>query len=125
AGIAIPRVTYQQWRHGIRIPPGQERPGDLVFMRVEPVGPGHVGIVTTPGRMIHAPRTGDVIRRASYTARSDLVGSCVRHPWGPKMRPLTLTDLHKLPASIDILTAARALGLGRTKAYELAKKGQF
>jgi excisionase family DNA binding protein len=38
---------------------------------------------------------------------------------------LTLDELRGLPATTDLLTAARALGLGRTKAYELAKRGQF
>jgi predicted DNA-binding transcriptional regulator AlpA len=38
---------------------------------------------------------------------------------------LTLDELHALPATIDLPTAARALGLGRTKAYELAKHDQF
>jgi hypothetical protein len=38
---------------------------------------------------------------------------------------LTLDELRALPATIDLPTAARALGLGRTKAYELAKRDQF
>ena len=38
---------------------------------------------------------------------------------------LTLDELRALPASIDLPMAARALGLGRTKAYELAKRDQF
>jgi excisionase family DNA binding protein len=38
---------------------------------------------------------------------------------------LTLGELLALPAITDLPTAARALGLGRTKAYELAKRGQF
>lgn len=38
---------------------------------------------------------------------------------------LTLDELRALPATIDLPTAARALGLGRTKAYELAKHDQF
>jgi cell wall-associated NlpC family hydrolase len=74
AGIAIPRVAADQWRRGPSVPHGQEQPGDLVFMRPEPSGPGHVGIVVEPGQMIHAPRTGDVVRHASYAARSDVVG---------------------------------------------------
>ncbi|WP_066946634.1 helix-turn-helix domain-containing protein [Microtetraspora fusca] len=41
------------------------------------------------------------------------------------MKGFTLAELHELPATVDVLTAARALGLGRTKAYELAKKGEF
>jgi hypothetical protein len=38
---------------------------------------------------------------------------------------LTLDELRALPATIDLPTAARALGLGRTKAYELAKADRF
>jgi hypothetical protein len=39
--------------------------------------------------------------------------------------PITVTDLRNLPATVDLMTAARVLGLGRTKAYELAKRDQF
>jgi hypothetical protein len=39
--------------------------------------------------------------------------------------PITVTELRNLPATVDLMTAARALGLGRTKAYELAKRDQF
>ncbi|WP_055483411.1 C40 family peptidase [Sphaerimonospora mesophila] len=74
AGIAIPRVAADQWRRGPAVPRGRELPGDLVFMRPGPGGPGHVGVVVAPGQMIHAPRTGDVVRYASYSARSDVVG---------------------------------------------------
>ncbi len=38
---------------------------------------------------------------------------------------LSLDELRALPATIGLPTAARALGLGRTKAYELAKRDQF
>jgi len=41
------------------------------------------------------------------------------------MKPLTITELQQLPAVVDLITAARALGLGRTKAYDLAKRGEF
>lgn len=34
-------------------------------------------------------------------------------------------ELLQLPALVDLPTAARALGLGRTKAYDLAKRGGF
>jgi len=40
-------------------------------------------------------------------------------------RPLTLAEIADLPAVTDLITAGRALGLGRTKAYELARAGQF
>ncbi|TDE19722.1 DNA-binding protein [Actinomadura sp. 6K520] len=34
-------------------------------------------------------------------------------------------DLDTLPTVVNITTAARALGLSRTYAYELAKRGDF
>jgi hypothetical protein len=34
-------------------------------------------------------------------------------------------ELRSLPVSVDLETAGRAFGLGRTKAFELAKVGQF
>jgi hypothetical protein len=39
--------------------------------------------------------------------------------------PITVAELRNLPATVDLMTAARVLGLGRTKAYELAKRDQF
>jgi predicted DNA-binding transcriptional regulator AlpA len=41
------------------------------------------------------------------------------------MNHLTVADLRKLPPTVDLMTAARALGIGRTKAYELARHGEF
>jgi len=42
------------------------------------------------------------------------------------MKPaLSLHELLALPATVDLLTAARAFGLGRTRAYELAARGGF
>ena len=38
---------------------------------------------------------------------------------------LTLAEIAGLPAVTNLVTAGRALGLGRTKAYELARAGQF
>ncbi len=38
---------------------------------------------------------------------------------------LTISQLADLPATIDLMTAARILGIGRTKAYELARHGAF
>jgi hypothetical protein len=38
---------------------------------------------------------------------------------------MSLTELGELPAVIDLVTAGKALGLGRTKTYELARAGEF
>ncbi len=38
---------------------------------------------------------------------------------------LTLAEVAGLPSVTDLVTAGRALGIGRTKAYDLARAGQF
>ena len=38
---------------------------------------------------------------------------------------LTRAELDRLPPVVDLATAGRALGIGRTKAYELARTGDF
>jgi len=40
------------------------------------------------------------------------------------MTPVTIAQLRAAP-TVDLMTAARALGLGRTKAYELARRDEF
>lgn len=41
------------------------------------------------------------------------------------MEPLSRDQLLNLPTVVNLTTAARALGIGRTKAYELAQTGHF
>ena len=41
------------------------------------------------------------------------------------MQPLTFDQLYALPTVVDLMTAARALGIGRTKAYQLAHADQL
>lgn len=43
------------------------------------------------------------------------------------MRELEMSpeELLKLPVSVDLVTAGRAFGVGRTKAFELARAGKF
>lgn len=38
---------------------------------------------------------------------------------------MTLGELLTLPVTIDLETAGRAFGMGRTKAHELARAGEF
>lgn len=38
---------------------------------------------------------------------------------------MTRDELLALPVSFDLMVAARALGMGRTLAYDLAKRGTF
>jgi hypothetical protein len=38
---------------------------------------------------------------------------------------LSRSELLALPAAIDLVTAGRALGMGRTLAHDLARRGEF
>jgi hypothetical protein len=38
---------------------------------------------------------------------------------------MSRAELLALPAAVDLETANRALGLGRSKGYELAKRGEY
>lgn len=41
------------------------------------------------------------------------------------LEPLSLAEVAALPAVVDLMTAARALGIRRTAAYALARGGSF
>ncbi len=59
-GIELPRVSRDQARQGVEVPSIEEaRPGDIVAFG-EPVD--HIAIYVGDGKIIHAPRTGDVVR---------------------------------------------------------------
>ncbi|GIH25440.1 hypothetical protein Aph01nite_37500 [Acrocarpospora phusangensis] len=71
AGVRMPRVAAQQWAAGPQIPLAQAQPGDLLFWRNDPTNPAyisHVAIYWGGDQMLHAPRTGDVVKLAKiYT----------------------------------------------------------
>lgn len=81
AGVAIPRTTFTQWPYGVRVPNGQEKPGDLVFFDSgpgsSPTRPGHVALVVDPERKLAIEarcRACGPIRVTSYAGRGNLVG---------------------------------------------------
>jgi hypothetical protein len=41
------------------------------------------------------------------------------------VKGLTAAEIRSLPATIDLVTAGRVFGIGRTKAYQLARTGEF
>ena len=41
------------------------------------------------------------------------------------IRVMTEAEVRALPVSVDVETAGRAFGMGRTKSYELAREGRF
>lgn len=44
---------------------------------------------------------------------------------GRGVKRMSQDELLALPTTVSVETAARALGLGRTRAYQLARQGQF
>lgn len=63
-GVSLPHYSaaqYQQTKH-LRV--GQLRPGDLVFWGTSPNTIHHVALYIGSGQIIHAPRTGDVVKVA-------------------------------------------------------------
>ncbi|MFC4533739.1 C40 family peptidase [Sphaerisporangium dianthi] len=58
-GISLPHYTGDQWTAGTHVSREELRPGDLVFFYNDL---HHVGIYIGGGMMVHAPRTGDVVR---------------------------------------------------------------
>ncbi|MEO3814036.1 C40 family peptidase [Sphaerisporangium sp. B11E5] len=83
AGVRMPRVTHQQWVTGPQIPLAQAQPGDLLFWRSDPTNPGyisHVAIYWGNDKMLHAPRTGDVVKISPLNTRN-LAGVVRVSPW--------------------------------------------
>ncbi|MER5621354.1 C40 family peptidase [Streptosporangium sp. NPDC002544] len=83
AGIKLPRVTNDQYAaFSKKIAWKDLRAGDLAFFS----GLGHVGMITRPGYMVHAPRSGDVVKEEKLSAwrRSSFVGAVRPDPQGVK-----------------------------------------
>lgn len=75
AGIKLPRVTWEQYAARSNHPSrSQLRPGDLVFFGTAS-NIHHVGLYVGSGVMLHAPRTGTVIRFDRIDYMSDYYGA--------------------------------------------------
>ena len=67
-GIPLPRTTYDQVNTGTPVSINDSasfRPGDLLFIPGDDgtsTAPGHVGLYLGNGLVLHAPKTGDVVR---------------------------------------------------------------
>jgi cell wall-associated NlpC family hydrolase len=60
-GVSLPHSSRMQATYGQRVTLGSLRPGDLVFF-YSPIS--HMGIYLGHGMMVHAPRSGDVVKVA-------------------------------------------------------------
>lgn len=61
AGVSLPRTTWDQVNAGTPVSRDQLQPGDLVFFYDDV---SHVGMYVGDGKIIHAPKPGDVIQYA-------------------------------------------------------------
>lgn len=66
AGVKLAHYTGTQFGQGRRVPLSELRKGDLVFFGGGTGDPTHVGLYLGGGVMVHAPKTGDVVRRTSF-----------------------------------------------------------
>lgn len=60
-GHVVPRDAWVQAEFGEPVPLDEVRPGDLYFFGRPGRPVHHVGIVISPGRMLHASETGEVV----------------------------------------------------------------
>lgn len=79
-GISIPRVSYDQARAGKKIGDSKDDldkalPGDIICY------PGHVAIYIGNYRVIHAPRSGDVVKEASVYLGGTKEITAIRRYW--------------------------------------------
>jgi peptidoglycan DL-endopeptidase CwlO len=62
-GVSLPRVSIDQSRAGVAVPSlAEAQPGDLVYWGGRGGRPNHIGIYLGNGQMMHAPRSGDVVK---------------------------------------------------------------
>lgn len=74
-GVSLPRVSADQSRAGREVVGGLSaaQPGDLVYWNGDGGRPNHIGIYAGEGKMLVAPRTGDVVRYQEITRTPDAV----------------------------------------------------
>lgn len=75
--VVFPRDADDQYDACEHIPAVDARPGDLFFFAHKGKRPHHVGIVTGPSRMLHAPETGSAVIEEDLTParRNSLIGA--------------------------------------------------
>lgn len=66
------------------------------------------------------PRAESAARRLRDTPVVELSGRR-----RTRSTPMTVAEVRNLPAAVDVETAARALNMGRDKAHQLIKDGEF
>ncbi|GLX97507.1 NlpC/P60 family protein [Herbidospora sp. NBRC 101105] len=68
AGVTLGHYTGTQIKQGKPVQTKDLLPGDLLFFGATKTDPSHVGLYAGDGDMIHAPKTGDVVKRVEVLA---------------------------------------------------------
>jgi cell wall-associated NlpC family hydrolase len=66
AGVSLPHNVAMQWDKVAKVSRSELQPGDIVFYS----GLGHNAVYIGDDQIIHAPRTGDVVKIASINIMS-------------------------------------------------------
>ncbi|MFB9964764.1 NlpC/P60 family protein [Sinosporangium siamense] len=66
AGVELGHYTGTQFRQGRRITLADLQVGDLVFFGGEDRDPTHVGLYIGEGIMVHAPKSGEVVKKTNF-----------------------------------------------------------
>ncbi|MCL2803884.1 MAG: NlpC/P60 family protein [Micrococcales bacterium] len=74
-GKQIPRVAQDQYNAATKVPPGQMRPGDLIFW-IDSTGVHHVALYAGNGMMVEAPSRGKLVREVPirWAGTTELAG---------------------------------------------------
>lgn len=67
-GISLPRVSREQATAGTYVSKNNLQYGDLVFFAADGKTVNHVGIYVGNGEFVHAPSTGNVVKKSSLTS---------------------------------------------------------
>lgn len=80
AGIALPRVSQDQFGAGTHVPINQAQPGDLVFWASghNPSAIHHVGLYIGANQVLHAPDVGQPVRIQPLWDGGELVPTATR-----------------------------------------------
>jgi gamma-D-glutamyl-L-lysine dipeptidyl-peptidase len=91
-GVIVPRDADDQYDACEHISADEAHPGDLFFFAREGKRPHHVGIVTGPGRMLHAPETGSLVIEEPLTParQNGLIGAGRLSSFWPQVSPSEL-----------------------------------
>ncbi|TYB63231.1 NlpC/P60 family protein [Nonomuraea sp. PA05] len=100
AGIDLPRTAREQYgAFSRKISWKDLEPGDLVFFS----NLGHVGMISKPGYMVHAPHSGDVVKEEKLSSwrRQAFVGAVRPDPRGVRQWAERLEQRREpVPASL-------------------------